>query len=68
MTAETKAKPVSSLKAMAEGKIEGIQKATYFKVEPYRVATYLKVEPYRVAKALLEAHAQCVIPDVDDEL
>jgi len=38
MTAETKAaKPVGSLKAMAEGKVEGIQKATYFKVDPQLV-------------------------------
>lgn len=33
----TSGKPVSSLKAMAEGKVEGIQKATYFKVDPQLV-------------------------------
>lgn len=33
----TSGKPVSSLKAMAEGKIEGVQKATYFKVDPQLV-------------------------------
>lgn len=38
MTAETKAaKPAGSLKAMAEGKVYGIQKATYFKVDPHLV-------------------------------
>jgi len=34
MTNETK---LPSLKAMAEGKVEGVQKATYFKVDPDRV-------------------------------
>lgn len=37
-------KPAGSLKAMAEGKVFGIQ------------------------KALLAAHAQCVVADEDDEL
>lgn len=37
MTTDTKVKPVASLKAMAEGNVDGIQKATYFKVDPQLV-------------------------------